>query len=288
MPKTGGAPTTIVTAPSGSSVSDLVVNSGYVYWMEAIRSTGQVKINKATVNGTSPTTLTTIASPYGTTRPIPPVLRTDGTYLFWVATPVIQYDTTGWASDTFTRINKVSVNGGAVSTLTTVTGGSTWDVTLGGDTSVICYKMIVAGEYNPNTTSWYNTARPFIGCSSPTNPMVNLGQIPSFVDSQANSMRGSTTYSNDRIYLHNAYGISDTPHTTAENTLLKVGNTQDYLNSDPNHLFYLLNHQIYQASLTTWVSQLLVPVTSTLSSMSSDGSTLFWIDGVNIYSKTKL
>lgn len=286
-PKTGGASTLIVTAPSGSVVGDLVVAGGYVYWMEWGKSTGQVKINKATVDGASPTTLTTIASPYGTTRPILLTLRTDGSYLFWVATPVIQYDTTGWASDTFTRIDKVSVNGGAISTLATVTGGSTWDVTLGGDTSVICYKMIVAGEYSPTSNAWWSTARPFMNCSSPTNTTMNMGQIPSFTDAQANSMTGSTTYSNGSVYLHNDYGVSDTLHITAENTLLKVENTGDYLNSDATHLFYLLSGQIYQASLTTWSSQPLAPVTN-LSSMASDGTTLFWVDGVNIYSKAEL
>lgn len=284
-PKTGGASTTIVTAPSGSAVGDLVVAGGYIYWMEWVRSTGQVKINKATVDGASPTTLTTIASPYGTTRPLLLALRTDGTYLFWVATPVIQYDTTGWASDTFTRIDQISVNGGAVSTLATVTGGATWDVTLGGDTSVLCYKMIVAGTYSP-TYNWWGNARPFMHCSSPTNPMVNMGQIPSFTDLPS-SVDGSTTYSNLYVYLHNSYGISDTFRTTAENTLLKVQNTGDYLNSDATHLFYLLNGQIYQANLTTFDSQPLAPVTS-LRIMTSDGTTLFWVDGVNIYSKTKL
>ena len=288
MPKTGGNPITIVTAPSGSEIGDLVVNGGYVYWMEWIQSTGQVKINKALVNGTSVTTLTTVASPYtGSTRPILLTLRTDGTYLFWVGTPVIQYDTNGYASDTFTRIDKISINGGAVTPLTTVTGGSTWSVTLGGDTNVICYTMIVAGVYIPNNNGWLADARPFTQCSNPSNQYITAGNLQSFTD-PGSSYSIDTTYSAGHLYFPNQYGIADELHYSATNTLLTSAlGCSGFLTSDTTELFYVSNGTIHQVNISTKDDQ---PLTSAilLNSMTSDGSTLFWVDGVNIYSTPKL
>jgi hypothetical protein len=296
MPKTGGNPITIVTAPSGSEVGDLVVNGGYIYWMEWVQSTGQVKINKALVNGTSATTLTTVASPYtGSTRPILLTLRTDGTYLFWVGTPVIQYDTNGYASDTFTRIDMISVNGGAVKTLATVTGGSTWNVTLGGDTSVICYTMIVAGVYIPNNNGWLADARPFIQCSSPSNQSIAGGNLQSFTDPVSSYVSSFyTTYAAGNIYFPNQYGIANQSYCSNCSfpyTFLTSATAQGaygwYLESDATDLFYVSQQNIHQVNTTTKVDQPLTSGTS-INSMTSDGSTLFWVDGVKIYSMPKL
>jgi hypothetical protein len=287
MPKTGGNPTTIVTAPSGSVIADLVVNGGYVYWMEWARSTGQVKINKALIDGTSASTLTTVASPYkGSTRPIFTTLRTDGTYLFWVGTPDIQYDTNGYANDTTTRIDMISVNGGAVSTLTSVPG-PTWDVTLGGDTSVICYKMIVNGVFVLNSTSWYADSRPSIQCSSPSNHEITGANTPSFSNFSSHS---PSTYSTGGLFFPNAYGIGSGPSSI--DTLLTsssaIAGGSGYLTSDDTDLFYISGQQVHQAKIATKVDQPLTPTGTSIISMTSDGTTLFWVDGVNIYSIPKL
>jgi hypothetical protein len=44
---------------------------------------------------------------------------------------------------------------------------------------------------------------------------------------------------------------------------------------------------IHQVNMTTKIDQTLTSATL-LNSMTSDGSTLFWVDGVNIYSMRKL
>ena len=288
MPKTGGTTATIVTAPSGSILADLVIDGGYVYWMEWVQSTGQVKINKALIDGTSASTLTTVASPYkGSTRPIFTTLRTDGTYLFWVGTPDIQYDTNGYSNDTTTRIDMISVNGGAVTTLVSLPG-PTWDVTLGGDTSVICYEMIVNGVFVLNSTSWYADSRPSIQCSSPSNHQIAYGDMPSFATSASHLL---TTYAAGHFYFPNGYGIANELHYSSTDTFLTsptaVGE-QGYMTNDATDLFYISGQQVHQVDTTTKVDQTLTPPGTSIVSMTSDGTTLFWVDGVNIYSTPKL
>ena len=113
--------------------------------------------------------------------------------------------------------------------------------------------------------------------------------MPSFATFESHT---PTTYAAGHVYFPNPYGIADELHYSSTDTFLTtssaLGSNGNYMTTDATDLFYIYQQQVHQVDTTTKVDQPLTPTGTSISSMTSDGTTLFWVDGVNIYSIPKL
>lgn len=270
-PKSGGSITDLATA--GGYPSSLVVNNGFVYWVNPIfsQNTNHV-INKTPVGGGSTIALATDTSRSST-------LAVDGSYAYWLNSD----DPVGYNAPAI--VYSVPVGGGSVQT---VWGpGDPAQVVASGDTGNLCFSL---GAFS-NTTSLQTVAFVCVGWTPSYNPYHFQG-FPT--GPQVEYYPSPLAVSGSHVYWGNELGTAREDRYSSSNIFLP-GTTATAMIGDPTHLLWnglatgFTSSAIFQVPVDGGTVRQLAPYsTDNITAMASDGSYVYWTNGTYIRRAPKL